>query len=85
MARILNTDSTEVQLGDNTTPLTLEQMQAAVGGYIELVHIHYSPYRYMIVNEEGLNQALPVNTRASAIAEGLIVGNVILLEARELE
>lgn len=85
MAMIVNMDGSKTPLGDGTTPLTLEQMQQAVGGYIEVVHIHYRPYRYMIVNEEGLIMALPVNPVASAIAEGIIVGTALLLEKHELE
>jgi hypothetical protein len=57
--------------------LTLEQMQKAVGGYIEVVPVPGSN-TLLIVNEEGWMKNLPVNVNASRIAGQTIVGDVIL-------
>ena len=66
-------------------PLTLEQMQALVGGLIEVVYLNNdidSPFktRTMIVNEDGIGLELPFNPLASAIAEQPIVGTVLVLD-----
>ena len=43
---------------------TLEQLQAAVGGYIEVVRCTRLQ-AYLVVNEEGLLKGLPYNPLAS--------------------
>jgi len=51
---------------------TLQELQRAVGGYIEIVHL---PGGFLlVVNEEGRLHGLPHNARASALAVGLVVG-----------
>jgi hypothetical protein len=55
---------------------TLEELQGFVGGYIEFVYLPGG--KIMVVNEEGRLQGLPVNQGASAIAERLIVGDVLI-------
>ena len=87
MARLIKVDGTEQPLGDGETPLSLEEMQAAVGEYIEEVHINHNylgqNYRHMIVNEEGLIHNLPINGKASTISGRYIVGDVVLARAGE--
>ena len=65
---------------DGTTEVinkpTLEQMQKAVGGYIEMIRI--SPDTMMWVNEEGRLLKLKINQAASFLAQQTIVGDVIL-------
>lgn len=65
----------------------LRDMQAAVGGYIEAVELEH-PLFIMLVNEEGLVQNLPVNTRATAMVvvhggldqtAGYVAGDVLLV------
>lgn len=61
----------------------LPALQQAVGGYIELVRL--SGGRVMYVNEEGrLNGLLP-NMAASTMANQVIVGDVVVLTAEEVE
>jgi hypothetical protein len=61
---------------------TLEQMQNAVGGYIQMVYL--KDYKVMIANEEGLLYNLPHNERASELAGQFIVGDVLIAEPHEL-
>lgn len=57
---------------------TLESLQAAVDGYIEVVTL--VPGRaVMIVNEEGLLRGLSPNPIASAVANTQIVGTAIIV------
>jgi len=60
---------------------TLKEMQAMVDGYIEPVRgikcIGHTGV--MVANEEGLLLNLPINRKASAIAEHSIVGDVFIL------
>lgn len=44
---------------------TLKELQAAVGGYIEIVHLGQD--HLMVVNEEGKLQGLPQNRLASEL------------------
>lgn len=45
---------------------SLEQLQTAVGGYIELVKVRYQGrIREAYVNEEGLLKGMPINQKAS--------------------
>jgi len=68
MAKIYKTDGTV----EETSDLSLENMQKAVGGYIEI-------YRHFVVNEEGLLIGLPTNPFYRQF-----VGNVIVLSSKEL-
>ena len=58
---------------------TLEELQKAVGGYIETVQLPRRQGLLMIVNEEGLIHELAFNHRASALAHQDIVGPVVVL------
>ena len=64
--------------------ITLEEMQEAVGGYIEVVRLAFDRL-VMIVNEEGKLRGLPYNPAATAImgVGGLpgdyIVGTALLV------
>lgn len=61
----------------------LEEMQALVGGYIQLLASHSADY-CMVINEEGKLKNLPINEIATAIARedfmifpnDIVVGNV---------
>ena len=61
---------------------TLEALQAAVGGLIELVYITNG--LVMVVNEEGLVHGLPFNFTASLIAGYQIVGNVVICKSEDI-
>ena len=56
----------------------LEELQAIVGGYIQLVTTLDD--RYMICDEDGLSKQLPVNDLASIYAGQVIVGTVLICD-----
>ena len=69
---------------------TLEQLQKAVGGYIEIVRCT-KLHCYLVVNEEGLLDGLPHNAVASYLVSDLIrgevriVGSVVLATHTEID
>jgi hypothetical protein len=63
-------------------PLTLENMQLLVGGYVEFVRI--STGELLVIDEEGLLKEKPLNEQATALYRGtpprhmgVIVGDAI--------
>lgn len=72
-------------LAPNTWPPTLEDLQSAVGGYIEYVPVPALPGLVMVVDEEGTLKHKPLNAYASEIAGRVIVGDVVLMEREEEE
>ena len=67
--------------------MTLEEMQAFVGGYIEMVPAA-ERNRALIVNEEGALRGLPFNETATPLAKegvrmlgGKLRGNVLVVKA----
>lgn len=67
----------QVALEAGASALSLEQMQSAVGGYIEIVSINAETIA--IVNEEGLMKHLPHNPPASELVGRPLVGNVLIM------
>ena len=64
---------------------TLEELQKAVGGYIEIVHPGDGRY-LMVVNEEGKLHGLPPNPRATALYErDHIVGNALVCRNGDID
>ena len=73
---------------ENSRVFTLEELQKAVNGMIEIVHIQSGEYagKLMIVNEEGLLKPNPqYNHTASLIAGRGIVGQVIFIDRDQIE
>jgi hypothetical protein len=63
---------------------TLEQAQAIVGGYVELVRpINGTPMQ-ILCNEDGQMLRLPLNMKATLWAGRPIVGNAILLSGKAM-
>lgn len=60
----------------NLKKFELKELQAHVGGYIELVRLKGNSEMY--VNEDGLSLGLPLNEAASMICGGVIVGNALV-------
>ena len=56
---------------------TLEQAQAIVGGYVEM--INRGDYQ-ILVNEEGMIQNMPLNEKATDMFGVALYGPVLLLE-----
>jgi hypothetical protein len=79
MATLIKTDGSVVEDYDVSS---LEKLQEAVGGYIEIVTIDKE--MCLIVNEEGLLMGLPHNMWASMVANRTIVGNVIHMKRNEI-
>lgn len=72
----------------NGKAFTLQELQNVVGGYIELIPIHSGDYADMllIVNEEGLLKPNPqLNEEASKIAGRRIVGQVIIVDKKQIK
>lgn len=85
MAIIIRTDGTE----ENLFGLTLDNMQKAVGGNIEIIPTNDG--RLMVLNEEGKLLELPLNRKATLLTRGvvapsdLIVGDVIVANNDEID
>jgi hypothetical protein len=79
MALILKVDGTRKEMTPDNKDgsLSLEQLQAAVGGYIEVVAVPNS-FNTLLVDEDGLMKKLPMNVEASKLAQRPIVGNTVL-------
>ena len=82
MTEIIKTDGTR-------QPVQLEEMQAIVGGYIELVELDGSTT--MVVNEEGKLIPLSLNLEASRIfrahhpaSKDFIVGDVLVCNNNQI-
>ena len=88
MAKLIKVDGTSETLND----LSLESMQKAVGGYIELVRSHQSEYDF-ICDEEGKLKGYPINAKATHIAHedkapslnDVLVGDVIVAKKGEIK
>jgi hypothetical protein len=69
MATILYPDGrTEEVQPQNGTDFQLGELQAFVGGHIEVVPIRGDPRRILVVNEEGRLLGLPRNEQATRVA-----------------
>lgn len=64
---------------------SLEELQRAVGGYIEFVPIPAMDDIVLVVDEEGLFKEKPYNKIASEIAGRVIVGDVVITLREEAE
>jgi hypothetical protein len=75
----------------NGTDFTLQELQEAVGGMIEVIRMpdpgSLSPARIMVMNEEGRLHGLAQNVLASGAfgVEGHIVGNVVVCPSKMLK
>lgn len=77
MAVLIKSDGSQHDYPNYTT---LEGKQAAVGGLIQPV---YLDNKVLLVNEEGLIHQLPLNETASAMAQQILVGDILLLTMEE--
>ena len=62
-----------------TKDISLESLQAAVGGYIEPIAQHMFINVTLYANEDGLQKNMPPNTAATIIFERPLVGNVVMV------
>lgn len=87
MATLIKAQDSKVSIvhpkaGDGL-PFTLKEMQHHVGGYIEIVRLKKD--KVMVVNEEGLLMGLPDNSLASFICRRRIVGDVLIIDNKEID
>jgi hypothetical protein len=72
----------EVVVPENGKHWTLRELQAKVGGYIEIARTHDG--RWLVVNENGKINHLPPNSVATALyiynEVDIIVGNVVIVD-----
>lgn len=65
---------------------TLQELQGLVGGYIEPIYrTKCQPGNLMLVDEDGLSKALPVNNRATLKAGRQIVGTALIVPMELME
>lgn len=73
----------------NGTDFQLEELQAIVGGFIQIIEINDT--EIMVMNEEGKLETLPLNEKATAIyqsevyAGDIIVGDVLICKTEEVQ
>jgi hypothetical protein len=78
----------EIEPTNNNT-FTLEEMQSYVEGYIEVIYLNSK--QLMVVNEEGIRLKLPLNKRATQIANfygeylDVIYGTVVICSRKQVE
>lgn len=83
MAQIIKTTGEIIETEpSNGTDFSLTELQAVVGGFIEVVYLPDG--RLMVVNEEGKLNGLPINEKASELYPDLIVGDVLVCEYYEI-
>jgi hypothetical protein len=89
MATVLHVDGTRTTVVPQTPPsFTLQEMQALVGGYLEVVALGRG--RFLLLNEEGKLQGLPYNARATErarrflFAGDYIAGTAVVVTEQEL-
>lgn len=81
--RIETDCAVRAQAPENGETFSLKELQEVVKGCIELVHMKDG--RIMVVNDEGLLRNLDPNPIATLIVGQLIVGDVIVVERKEIE
>lgn len=79
----------EVVEPENGSTYSLKELNAFVGGYIELVYL--SNGQLMVLNEEGKINDLPFNSLATAlynphsVFQDYVVGDVLVCQQNEIE
>lgn len=90
MAQIIKSSGEIIEVEPkNGKDFKIEEVQKIVDGWVELTHL--SDGRYMLVNEEGLINDLPVNLEASKLYYGKIAmlnghyicGDVLICEPKQ--
>ena len=87
MATLIKASGEEVHIEpENGNELSLQQLQSAVEGYIELAPILHPDYKgkIMFCNEDGYRLKKPLNIKATQISGDNIVGDVIVCDKSEV-
>lgn len=92
MATLYKTDGTVQEIQPkNGKDFKLDQLQALVGGYIEIVSLESKPLKIMVVNEDGKGLGLPINEKATEVARPFIqfydciVGDALVCLSKEVQ
>jgi len=78
---VLKTDNTQEDI--TVKEGLLQTLQGIVGGYIEVIRL--DPDSIMVVNEEGWLKKLPLNFKASKQLGHIILGNVVIMNDKDLK
>ena len=82
----IKADSTHEEVYPAGNKWTLAEMQAKVGGYIELIaNTQLADGQIAFVDEDGLMKRLPKNTRGSMLLGRPIVGNLLVVPKGQVE
>jgi hypothetical protein len=68
---------------ENGEVFTLQELQAFVGRYIEIVGTYKN--WYALGNVDGIRLGLPLNARASNLIDRLLFGDILFLTHEEME
>jgi hypothetical protein len=79
-AYVARTDGTQEPID---TPVSLEEAQKVVGGYVERVCPRRTPGVIFLCNEEGLIRGLPLNMHGVELYGGPIAGDIIVFRDRK--
>jgi hypothetical protein len=90
MAKLIKVDGSETIVHPKDSHFTLEELQAFVGGYVQMIQLPNGEEMYL--NEEGKLENLPINRRATTLGkvcgiatDDCIVGDVIILNSQEIQ
>ena len=84
MAYVIRDSGEESELlPKNGTDFSLKELQGAVGGFIEIVHLGND--KLLVVDEEGLLKSLRINAKASILARRPIVGTAVLCDNGQIK
>ena len=82
---ILHVNGSVSEFRPKAKDFTLGELQTAVGGYIEIVAVNPWNDVVLVVDEEGPFKKKRCNELASEIAGLYIVGDVVLMERKNLK
>jgi hypothetical protein len=85
MATHIKTDRTETEVSPKEgKTFSLKELQAFVGGYIQMLTTKDG--KWLVVNEEGIQENLLMNEKASDLyGLDIIVGDVLVCDKNELD
>ena len=86
MATLYKANGEKKQVSPKRKRFSLDELQAAVGGYVEYIHLGND--KVLVVNEDGLLLNLPINENASKITAQFgyvpIVGDALVADRNQI-
>tara|TARA_B100001750_G_scaffold10823_1_gene7972 strand:+ start:101 stop:361 length:261 start_codon:yes stop_codon:yes gene_type:complete len=84
MAELISVDGEITQVAPSSGEMfSVEELQAHVGGFFQVVPQTHHPDRVFLCDEDGLQKRLKPNKKASIRLERPIVGNVLVISHDE--